>query len=79
MPELKLNGNDLELDGEKVARVFDIVGTMRYNLEKAIERTYIDREEEGISWQTAYSEGWQDGYRQGLIEAMNKEKEHYDS
>lgn len=36
--ELKLIGNDLELDGEKVARVFDIKGTVLGNLEEMIRR-----------------------------------------
>tara|TARA_R110000765_G_scaffold426490_1_gene542313 strand:- start:375 stop:557 length:183 start_codon:yes stop_codon:yes gene_type:complete len=36
---MRLIGNDIELDHEKVARLFDINATTRIRLEEAIERS----------------------------------------
>ena len=41
MLELRLIGNDIELGREKVARVFDVRATLRWELEQAIERANV--------------------------------------
>lgn len=35
---IRIIGNDIEIDGEKVARVFDMRATLRGQLEEAIEK-----------------------------------------
>ena len=36
--ELRIIGNDIEFDRQKIARLFDILPTMRWELEKAFNR-----------------------------------------
>ena len=38
MPRIKLIGNDIEIDGQKVARVLDIYPALRSNLEDFINK-----------------------------------------
>ena len=67
MNELRINGNDLELDGQKVARLFDVVGTLRVQLEEAIERANeVEDDSFPRKYQQAYRDGWQDGYNKGM-------------
>lgn len=74
MNDLKLNGNDIELNGQKVARVFHVVGTLRDQLEKAINE--INTAPEGINkiYQNAYRDGWQDGYNKGHDDGLSDAK-----
>ena len=58
MPELKLVGNDIELDGEKIARVFDLRASLKGKLEKAIEKA-----NDGTN---AFIEGYAKGREDGL-------------
>ena len=60
MPELKLVGNDIELDGEKIARVFDLRASLKGKLEKAIEKA-----NDGTN---AFIEGYAKGREDGLDE-----------
>ena len=66
MNDLKLNGNDIELNGHKVARVFHVVGTLREQLEKAINDMGAAPEGVNEIYQNAYRDGWQDGYNKGM-------------
>ena len=74
MNDLKLNGNDIELNGHKVARVFHVVGTLREQLEKAIND--IDTTPKGMNeiYQNAYRDGWQDGYNKGHDDGLSDAK-----
>tara|TARA_R110000765_G_scaffold44693_1_gene92515 strand:- start:148 stop:336 length:189 start_codon:yes stop_codon:yes gene_type:complete len=58
--ELKLIGNDLELDGIKVARVFDITGTILGNFEKMIERANTNEKDSEDKYHQGYEEGKSD-------------------
>ena len=67
MNELRINCNDLELGGQKVARLFDVVGTLRVQLEEAIERANeVEDDSFPRKYQQAYRDGWQDGYNKGM-------------
>ena len=63
--ELKLIGNDLELDGIKVARVFDIKGTILGNFEEMIERANTKEKD----FENKYHEGYEKGYEKGKSDA----------
>ena len=58
--ELKLIGNDLELDGIKVARVFDIKGTILGNFEEMIERANAKEKDSEDKYNQGYEEGKSD-------------------
>jgi len=73
--EIRIIGNDIEIDGEKVARIFDIRPTLRTRLEEAIE--IVNQEEDknpdeeyqlgfGEGKSEGYSEGYEEGYDDGL-------------
>lgn len=70
---IKLIGNDIELDGVKVARVFDLSGTVRSQLEEAIdiasginlELDEIKEKEYDRGHEKGYEEGWEKGYGEG--------------
>jgi flagellar biosynthesis/type III secretory pathway protein FliH len=72
---IKLIGNDIELDGIKVARVFDLSGTVRSQLEEAIdiasginlELDKIKEQEYDRGHEKGYEEGWQKGYDEGYL------------
>ena len=78
MPRLKLIGNDIEIDGQKVARVLDIYPALRSNLEdfinKADDYKDLDNEVEDLNKKLAtavadaneaYEDGKIDGYAEG--------------
>lgn len=67
--DIRLIGNDIELDGQKVARVFDISGTVRSKFEEAIDvASGINLELDKIKeeeYDRGYEEGWAKGYDEG--------------
>ena len=69
---IKMIGNDIEIDGIKVARVLDISATLRSDFEMLIEQ--ID-ERQGVVGVTdeeikeAYDSGKSDGYAEGREDA----------
>ena len=71
--DIRLIGNDIELDGQKVARVFDISGTVRSKFEEAmdiasginLELDKIKEEEYDKGHEKGYEEGWAKGYDEG--------------
>ena len=78
MPRIKLIGNDIEIDGQKVARVLDIYPALRSNLEdfinKADDYKDLDNEVEDLNKKLAtavadaneaYEDGKIDGYAEG--------------
>jgi flagellar biosynthesis/type III secretory pathway protein FliH len=72
MSELKLIGNDIEMDGEKIARVFDIRASLRGELEKAIEKA-----NDGTK---AFIEGYAKGREDGLDHGYElRGREEYES
>jgi len=76
MSELKLIGNDIELDGEKIARVFDLRASLKGKLEKAIEKA-----NDGTK---AFIEGYAKGREDGLDEGTQhgyelRGREEYES
>ena len=82
MPRIKLIGNDIEIDGQKVARVLDIYPALRSNLEdfinKADDYKDLDNEVEDLNKKLAtavadaneaYEDGKIDGYAEGKEDA----------
>jgi|TARA_R110000744_G_scaffold37653_2_gene86152 flagellar biosynthesis/type III secretory pathway protein FliH len=75
MIEIRMVGNDIELDGEKVARIFDIRSTLRARLEEAIdvaaginlELDQIKEDSYEAGREKGYEEGWAKGYDEGYI------------
>tara|TARA_R100000306_G_scaffold37149_1_gene37405 strand:- start:2460 stop:2714 length:255 start_codon:yes stop_codon:yes gene_type:complete len=69
MHELKLIGNDIEMDGEKVARVFDIRASLRGDLELAIDRANINEGDSQdrikVAFSAGYSKGRENGFEEG--------------
>lgn len=72
MPELRLFGNDIELDREKVARVFDVRATLRWELEKAIERANVTDDDIEARINEAYEKGYDEGKEYGLEEGRQQ-------
>jgi len=72
MPELRLLGNDIELDREKVARVFDVRATLRWELEKAIERANVSDDDIEARINEAYEKGYDEGKEYGLEEGRQQ-------
>ena len=81
---IRIIGNDLEINGEKVARVLDIRGTLHRLLEEYIEKAdtfdEIEKERDDIKEeneelkdekQEAYNDGHSDGYAEGKKDADN--------
>ena len=77
--DIYLVGNDIELDNEKVARLFDINATTRDRLKETIERAnkpdtkskeLLDIIE--VKIQEAYEEGKSDALARSLIVKGNK-------
>jgi len=75
-----LVGNDIEIDGEKVARVLDIRSTLKDKLAEALENAnmYEELEEKKdmleIDLENAVAESkneFDDGYEQGANDASN--------
>tara|TARA_R110000803_G_scaffold51919_7_gene107064 strand:+ start:9397 stop:9615 length:219 start_codon:yes stop_codon:yes gene_type:complete len=71
MNDLRLKGNDIELNGQKVARVFHVAGTLRDQLEKTITQINTEPVDKNKFYQDAYREGWQDGYNKGMKGAVD--------
>jgi len=69
MSKLKINGNDLEFSGHKVARLFDVDQTIKSELESIINQANSSKE--SMRFQRAYRDGWQDGYEQGFREGKD--------
>jgi flagellar biosynthesis/type III secretory pathway protein FliH len=69
--EIRIIGNDIEIDSEKVARIFDIRPTLRTRLEEAIE---IMNEAQGKNpdeeYQLGFGEGKSEGYREGYDDGI---------
>ena len=72
MLELRLIGNDIELDREKVARVFDVRATLRWELEKAIERANVSDDDIEARINEAYEKGYDEGKEYGLEEGRQE-------
>mgnify|MGYP003122196570 CR=1 FL=1 len=68
MLELRLFGNDLEIGGEKVARVFDIRPSLLRELELAIDRANVSEEEIKSRIDEAYDKGYDEGKEHGYEE-----------
>jgi flagellar biosynthesis/type III secretory pathway protein FliH len=72
MLELRLIGNDIELDREKVARVFDVRATLLWELEKAIERANVSDDDIEVRINEAYEKGYDEGKEYGLEEGRQE-------
>tara|TARA_Y100000592_G_C5381876_1_gene273833 strand:+ start:373 stop:630 length:258 start_codon:yes stop_codon:yes gene_type:complete len=68
MLEIRLFGNDLEVGGEKVARVFDIRPSLLQELELAIDRANVSEEEIKSRIDEAYDKGYDEGKEHGYEE-----------
>ena len=73
--EIRIIGNDIEIDNEKVARIFDIRPTLRARLEEAIEIVNEAQDKNpnedyqlgfGEGKSEGYSEGYEEGYEDGI-------------
>ena len=61
---IRIIGNDIEIDGEKVARVFDVRATLRDRLEEAIDKA--ERYERMVDHKQSESEDYYEkGFEQG--------------
>jgi flagellar biosynthesis/type III secretory pathway protein FliH len=75
MLNIRITGNDIEIDGEKVARIFDIRPTLLAQLEEAIdvaaginlELDQIKEDSYEAGREKGYEEGWAKGYDEGYI------------
>jgi|TARA_R110000751_G_scaffold93338_1_gene182395 flagellar biosynthesis/type III secretory pathway protein FliH len=75
MIEIRMVGNDIELDGEKVARIFDVRATLKARLEEAIdvaaginlELDQIKEDSYEAGREKGYEEGWSKGYDEGYF------------
>ena len=72
MLELRLIGNDVELDREKVARVFDVRATLLWEFEKAIERANVSDDDIQHRIDEAYEKGYDEGKEYGLEEGRQE-------
>jgi flagellar biosynthesis/type III secretory pathway protein FliH len=79
MLELRLLGNDIELDREKVARVFDVRATLRWELEQAIERANVSDDDIQSRIDEAYEKGYEEGKEYGLEEGRQEGYEQRES
>lgn len=60
--DVRISGNDIEIDGEKVARIFDIRATLLSKLEDAVEQASRDlKEEETVNYESGKAEGFAEG------------------
>jgi len=70
--EVRIIGNDIEIDGEKVARIFDIRATLMSKLEEAVEQASRDldaefKEEEEVNYESGKAEGFIEGKESGIF------------
>jgi flagellar biosynthesis/type III secretory pathway protein FliH len=64
----ELVGNDIEVNGEKVARVFDIRASLKDELHMAIERSNVSEEDIQNKIKTAFNNGYNKGRENGFDE-----------
>jgi flagellar biosynthesis/type III secretory pathway protein FliH len=72
---IRIIGNDIEIDGEKVARVFDVRATLRGQLEEAIDKAeryerMVDHKQSES--EDAYEKGFEQGKELGLEEGRQE-------
>jgi flagellar biosynthesis/type III secretory pathway protein FliH len=79
--DIKIVGNDIELGGEKVARIFDIRASLRGELQDAIDNAERydraiedgnDKAEDAFS--KGYDQGWEVGNEEGMEAGFEKGK-----
>lgn len=64
--DVQIINNDIEIDGEKVARIFDIRATLLSKLEEAVEQASRDlKEEEEVNYESGKAEGFAKGFAEG--------------
>jgi flagellar biosynthesis/type III secretory pathway protein FliH len=63
---VQIINNDIEIDGEKVARIFDIRATLMSKLEEAVDQASRDlEEEEEVNYESGKAEGFAKGFAEG--------------
>lgn len=72
MIELRILGNDLEFDREKIARLFDIRPTLLDELNEAIDRANTDPNDIKAKIDEAYEKGYEEGREHGLEEGRQE-------
>mgnify|MGYP003133104369 CR=1 FL=1 len=65
--EIRIIGNDIELDREKVARIFDIRPTLRDRLEEAIENAN--------NYESRVQEAFEDGKNSSTTSSLEENHE----
>lgn len=75
---IRIIGNDIEIDGEKVARIFDVRATLKDRLSDAIDMAaaYEPMQEHKNSeiedaYEKGFEKGLQEGYEQREAEEQN--------
>jgi hypothetical protein len=69
--EIRIIGNDIEIDSEKVARIFDIRPTLRTRLEEAIEIVNESRDSNPVEdYLLGFGEGKSEGHREGYEDGL---------
>ena len=66
--DLRIIGNDIEFDRQKIARIFDILPTMRWELEQAFDRANeyeAEIEKLKIQLRDQKEEAYRNGYNDG--------------
>lgn len=64
--DVRIVNNDIEIDGEKVARIFDIRATLLSKLEEAVDQASRDldaefKEEEYVNYESGRAQGFAEG------------------
>jgi flagellar biosynthesis/type III secretory pathway protein FliH len=64
--DIRISGNDIEIDGEKVARIFDIRATLMSKLEEAVKQASRDldaefKEEGEVNYESGRAHGFAEG------------------
>ena len=64
--DVRIVNNDIEIDGEKVARIFDVRATLMSKLEEAVEQASRDldaefKKEEEVNYESGRAQGFAEG------------------
>jgi flagellar biosynthesis/type III secretory pathway protein FliH len=79
MAEVRIIGNDIEVEREKVARIFDIRPTLFDLLKDAIERANVTDEEIQAKIDEAYEKGYEEGEEHGTEKGRQEGYEQRES
>lgn len=79
MVDIRIIGNDIEVNREKVARIFDIRPTLFDLLKDAIDRASVPEEEIQAKIDEAYEKGYEEGEEHGTEKGRQEGYEQRES